>query len=218
MTAPFEDDRPHPLQRPVARWLREQAGIEEPRRVVRADERHVLVSKFARGFAAELHALLELMPELFESRAVAEAYARAAAEASPEDARVERWHAAMHRLLREAGERHELSDAQQGEVRVGIDSVRAILITVLWSDPLIGDDYTPRTAEVAAYREALLDLDPAHDIFSRYYGSFEGRAVENHCPGASFARVMLAQGWEVCTGAPPPLAVPPPSEGASSEA
>lgn len=206
MTAPFEDDRPHPLQRPVARWLREDVGIEEPRRVVHANQGHILVSKFERGFAAELHALLFLMPELFDPRAVAEAYAQVVAEVSPTDLRVEAWHAALHRLLREAGERHALNEVQQGEVRVGIDSVRAILTTVLWSDPLIGDDYTPRTAEVTAYREALLDRDPAHDMFSRYYGVFEGRSVENHCPGAPFARVMIEQGWEICTGTPPPSA------------
>ncbi len=171
-----------------------------------ANKGHILVSKFERGFAAELHAILFLMPELFQASTVAEAYAHAVAEASPTDLRVEAWHAGMHGLLRKAGERHALNDVQQAEVRVGIDSVRAILITVLWSDPLIGDDYVPRTAEVAAYREALLDRDPAHDMFSRYYGVFEGRSVENHCPGAPFARVMIEQGWEICTGTPPPSA------------
>jgi hypothetical protein len=197
------DEPSHPLQQPLSRWLRD-IGIQEPRRVVRADDESVLVSKFEPGFAAGLTALLDLMPQLFEASAVAAAYERRAAEGSSAASRVETWHAAMHALLREAGERHGLSDVEQGEVRVGIDSVRAVLLAVLWSDPTLGDDYVPRDAEVAAYREALLDLDPGRDLFSRHYGTFEGRAVENHCPGAAFARIMLAQGWEICTGTPAP--------------
>jgi hypothetical protein len=42
------------------------------------------------------------------------------------------------------------------------------------------------------------------DLFTRHYGTFEGYAVENHCPGASYARTMLAQAWRACTGTHPP--------------
>lgn len=188
----------------LLRWIRDEIGVEESRRLVRRDASGILVSKFAEGFAARLHELLDLMPELFEAPSVIAAHERAAAAAEPSAKRVDVWQMAMHALLRTAGERHDIPDLRLAEVRTGIDSVRAILDTVVWSEPSIGDDYSPAPGERSAYRDGLAELADGRDLFTRYYGQFDGAPVRNHCPGAAFARLMLAQGWTACTGEPPP--------------
>ena len=76
----------------------------------------------------------------------------------------------------------------------------AILQTLLWTDPKIGAPYQSRSAERTAYLEAIASMDDAHDMFTRVYGWYEDRQVLNHCPGAPFARVMLEQGWRICSG------------------
>ena len=193
---------PHPVDpEALQRWINDDLGIEGKRRVVRDDFSEILVSKFEAGFAAGVHELIALMPELFEETSVRAAYEL---EAASGGTRLDAWHRGMHAMLREAGEREEISDLRQAEVRTGIDSVYAVLGTALWSDPLVGDAYAPGTGERTAYLDALESLGDERDIFTRVYGRFEGRTVVNHCPGASFARVMLAQGWSVCTGEAPP--------------
>ena len=189
----------------LLRWLRDEAGVEERRRLVRSDDGSILVSKFEPGFAPRLHTLLDGLPQIFDRHTVADAYALSAAHAAPRTTRIEVWHGALRDLLRRAcAERGIDDDEQEAFVRVGIDSVRAVLETVLWSSPAVDDaGYRPRRGEVAAYRDATRQLD-SRDQFTRYYGAFEGRAVENHCPGATFARTMLAQAWAVCTGTDPP--------------
>ena len=189
----------------LLRWLRDEAGVEDRRRLVRSDDSSVLVSKFESGFAPRLHTLLDGLPQIFDQQSVAEAYALGAAHATPHATRIEVWHEALRGLLRRAcAERGIDDDEQQAFVRVGIDSVRAVMETVLWSSPPVDDaGYRPGRGEVAAYRDATRQLD-SRDQFTRYYGAFEGRAVENHCPGAAFARTMLAQAWAVCTGTNPP--------------
>lgn len=185
-------------------WVQRDLGIEEPRRVVRVDDHGVLLSKFDPGFASRLHELLALLPELFDEASVVARYDAAAAGAPPETGRVATWHAAMHAALREAGERHSIPDLRQAEVRTGIDSVAAVLEGVLWSAPRVGADYTPLPGEVEAYVDGLESLAEGRDLFTRYYGTFEGHPVRNHCPGASHARTMLAHAWRACTGTPPP--------------
>ena len=49
----------------VLRWLREVAGIAEPRRVVRRSPTAILVAKFDEGFAARLHETIDHLPEMF---------------------------------------------------------------------------------------------------------------------------------------------------------
>ena len=198
--APTTDD----LEARIEAWLRESSEADEPRRVVRIDGESVLVSKFEPGFAAELHALLDRLPELFDEAAVSRAYAQQAASAGRAEARVAVWHRALRTLLATLGVERGIDDAQQGLVRVGIDSVRAVLDSVLWSTPAVGDDYTASAGERSAYRDALARLEGERELFTRYYGTFEGRRVENHCPGAAFARTMLAQAWTACTGGRPP--------------
>lgn len=186
-------------------WLVETHGIDRPRRIVRTDGERILVSKFEPGFAARLHELLDLMPELFHEPAVVAAYAEHARAAPPDTPRTAAWRDAMHATLRAAGDRHAIPDLRQAEVRTGIDSVYAVLDSVLWTTPLTGDaGYEPAPGEIAAYRDGLDRLAPERDLFTRHYGVFDDRDVVNHCPGASFARVMLAHAWRACTGTVPP--------------
>jgi len=198
-------EQPSPeFQQALSEWLEREVGIDRPRRVVRAGEDEVLVSKFEAGFAAQLHRLLDDLPEIFDEACVLEGYARMSRELPADTPRVDAWHAAMHDALRAAGERLGLEDSRLAEVRVGIDSVRAVLEACIWSQPRVGDDYTARSGEVEAYRDGLTALQDQRDIFTRYYGDFEGVPVRNHCPGAAFARRMLAHGWTAITGTPTP--------------
>lgn len=197
MTTNDEPVDPEALQR----WINNDLGIEGARRIVRDDGREILISKFDAGFAAGVHDLIAQMPELFEEATVVAAYQR---EAGAGGTRLDAWHRGMHAMLRAAGEREGISDLRQAEVRTGIDSVYAVLSTALWSDPRVDEPYTPASGERVAYLEALETLADGRDLFTRVYGRFEGRIVLNHCPGASFARVMLAQGWSACTGESPP--------------
>ena len=192
------------LDASVSRWLEREVGVDRPRRGVRADDEEILVSKFEAGFAAQLHRLLDEVPELFDGARVIERYQNAAAELPADTPRVDAWHAAMHEALRMAGQRLELDDSRLAEVRVGVDSVRAVLEACIWSQPRVGDEYTPRSGEVQAYRDGFAALQDERDIFTRYYGDFEGVPVRNHCPGSAFARRMLAHGWTAITGTPPP--------------
>ncbi len=188
----------------VQAWVRRDLGIEEPRRVVRVDEHGVLLSKFEPGFASRLHELLALLPELFDEPSVVARYEAEVAAAPPGAGRVATWRVAMHRALREAGERHDIPDLRQAEVRTGIDSVAAVLEGVLWSGPTVDADYTPGPGEVEAYLDGLDALAEGRDLFTRYYGTFEGQPVRNHCPGAAHARLMLAHAWRACAGTAAP--------------
>jgi hypothetical protein len=195
-------------------WLRVEAGVSEWRRLARLDEEAVLVSKFEEGFAPRLHALLDALPELLDERTVLEAYARGIGSASPETSRLEVWDRAMRGLLRSACVRLGITegDDQEAFVRVGVDSVRAILESILWTTPTVDDDYQPAAGERAAY----LDVQRAfgeRELFTRTYGQFEGRLVQNHCPGAAYARMMLAQAWRACTDTPVPEEPPRAEDG-----
>jgi hypothetical protein len=183
-----------------ANWLRESAGVAEPRRIARVDPDRILLSKFAEGFAARLHEALARVPELFEEGAQAEAYARAPG-GTP---RVGAWHQGMKELLGRLGTERSLAEDQRAEIMAGIDSVAALLDTILWSTPTVESTYTASTSEVDAYRDAVASMDAEPGIFTRFYGEYGGRQVVNHCPGAPFARVLLATGWRVCTGSAPP--------------
>ncbi len=192
------------LEEALNTWLREELGIEESRRVVRSNERRIVVSKVDAELVPDLLQLIELTPELFDSARVEAAYRQRAARADPATLRAENWRAAMQELLQAAGRRHGIHDVRLAEVRVGIDSVFAILESVLWTHPTLGESLTPHEGEIAAFRECLSRLDPARDLFMRYYGHFDGRPVENHCPGAALARNLLEGAWRACTGTPPP--------------
>lgn len=212
MTTP---DYPHAaFEARLRAWLREDAGVEEWRRLARLDDDVALVSKFEEGFAPQLHLLLERLPELIDERAVLEAYREAAAAAPTGTTRVEAWDHGMRTVLGRACARLGIPETadQQSFVRVGVDSVRALLESILWTVPTvpvstIEDSYEPAPGERAAY----LDVTRAfagRDFFTRTYGLFEDHLVQNHCPGSAYARVMLAQAWLACTGTPPPTSEP----------
>ena len=186
-------------------WLHNHVGIDDVRRIVREDPESILVSKFEPGFAPGLHSMLDELPELFDGDEISSAYsAVAAAEESADALRVDVWDQAMRRLLATLGAQRGIEDDRQALIRVGIDSVRAILVSALWSVPLTSDDYEPQPGEITAFREVTSSMSPDHDLFTRHYGLFEDLDVVNHCPGAPFARLMLSQAWQVCTGTTPP--------------
>ena len=186
------------------RWLQEEIGTEAPRRVVSRSDARVLVSKFAAGFADRMRESLDRRADLFDRGAVSTAYVRQAA-VSPDLARVEVWRLAMGGMLADGRGDNGLTPVQQAEVMAGVDSVAAVLASVLWSEPRAGDEYHPQAGERDAYRDALARLGSTDGPFTRRYGVFDGAEVVNHCPGAPYARMLLALGWRVCTGTEPPL-------------
>ena len=186
-------------------WLASECGVAEPRRIVRADRERILVSKVAPGFTLDLYKLVQLMPELFDEVRAIEACELRARSADAHTPRSENWRAAMHEMLAEAGRHNAIEPHRLAEVRTAIDSVFAVLDAVLWSRRTLAQAARPEPGEIDAYRDGAARLAPGGELFRRYYGQFEGRAVENHCPGAALARSMLAHAWRACTGTPPPV-------------
>lgn len=185
-----------------AGWIAGIVGTEQ-RRIVRRVRRRILVSKFEEGFAPRLLERLAGLDALTDLNQVEAAFAAWCVK-EPDTSRVAAWRQALLGLLDAAAAERGFSPVEIAEVRVGIDSVAALLDTVLWSSPAVGGSFTPRPGEVAAYRDALAQMEATPGIFTRIYGSFEGARVENHCPGAMVARRLLAQGWQICTGTAPP--------------
>jgi hypothetical protein len=208
-TSDLDTDEPDfsELEPRLQEWLLD-SGVVDGRRLVRVDDATILISKFEPGFAAGVHAVLDLLPELFDQELIIAAYddvAATAAAAGKAPLRVDVWNDATHGMLATLSGEREVDDNRQALVRVGLVSVRALLDTLLWSGPTISDGgYTPQAGEVTAYLEATDRLDTDHDLFTRHYGTFEERQVVNYCPGAPFARRMINQAWITCTGTQPP--------------
>ena len=176
-------------------WLR-TLGIEGSRRIVREASGVILVSKFEPGFAAHLHEAIDALPEMFDIEQVTERYRLATCGTL----RPEAWRIAIQMLLADTGPFRGLDRDQLAEIQAGIDSVAALLDSLLWTGPKTGVEWRPSEAERQAYADALARMDAESGIFSRYYGEFEGVRVENHCPGAQVARRLFTQAWTVCTG------------------
>jgi hypothetical protein len=174
-------------------WLRER-GVEGSRRVVRESADVILVSKFPAGFAARLHDALDRLPELFQAERLV-----THTTAATGIARVEAWRLAVDALVRELGPQRDLSLDEVNEIQAGVDSVAALLDSVLWSSPTVGAPWQASQGERQAFAEALERMDDESSIFTRYYGDFEGKRVENHCPGAQVARRLFQQAWQACT-------------------
>ena len=172
-------------------WLAER-GIEG-RRLVRESGDAILVSKFEPGFAARLYEALDRVPELFDEAAVRRRYSAL----PPETSRVEAWRLAINALLADLGPARGLDPDQLAEIRAGTDSVAALLDSCLWTAPTVGSDWQPSTAEREACADALARMEDESSIFTRYYGEFEGKRVENHCPGTPVARKLFAQAWAI---------------------
>lgn len=185
------------LRKGLSGWLAAQ-GVEGERRVVRTSASSILVSKFEEGFAARLHDAIDRIPELFDEDIISQNYWFAA----PGTPRVEAWRLAVAAVLAELGPARRLDRDQLAEIQAGVDSVAALLDSVLWTVPTISAPWSPSEAERIAYREARTRMDDESSIFTRYYGDFEGHRVENHCPGAQVARRLFAQAWTLVTAPP----------------
>lgn len=183
----------------ILRWLRDAAGIAEPRRVVRRSPTAILVSKFDEGFAARLHETIDRLPEMFDDALVAERFAELAAN-EPDRLRAENWRLAVNSILGDGAAREGLHPGAVAEVRAGVDSVAALVDSILWTSPVAGRPHVPEPSEVEAYDETRARMDAERGLFTRYYGSFEGVPVENHCPGSQVARRLFAQAWAICAG------------------
>lgn len=186
-----------------ADWLQEVCGVSEPRRVVRRDADRILVSKFEPGFAANLHDAMALLPELFDDAVMGLTY-RVLAEGHQEATRTDTWQRAASLLVDQLGGDRSLGREKQAEVMAGVDSVAALLASILWSSPTVADEFVPHASEFEAYADAVARMDADRGVFSRHYGVYDGAEVVNHCPGAPFARQLLAQSWRICTGLPAP--------------
>jgi hypothetical protein len=183
----------------ILRWLRDVAGIAEPRRVVRRSAGSILVSKFDEGFAARLHETIDRLPGMFDDSLVAARFAELSA-AEPGRLRAETWRLAVNSVVNDAAAREGIHPDAVAEVRAGIDSVAGLLDAILWTGPSGGEPHVPEPSEVEAYRDTRARMDAERGLFTRYYGSFEGVPVENHCPGSQVARRLFAQGWAISTG------------------
>lgn len=179
-------------------WLSE-LGIQGHRRVVRRTPSTTLVSKFEPGFAQALIARLELLPDLFELGAVRERYA-SLAESTPAETRAAIWHRASLALLAEHAANLSLEPRAVAEVEAGIDSVAALLDSVLFTGPTAGSEAPVGDAEAAAYAEVLERMDAESSLFTRNYGHFDETLVVNYCPGSRFARELFEQAWIICSG------------------
>jgi hypothetical protein len=184
-----DEDREKRLQA----WLADR-GVEGSRRIVRETNGVILVSKFAAGFAARLHDAVERVPEMFDASVFNQHSA-----SRPGLVRVEAWRVGLEGLLAEVGLGRGLDREQIAEVQAGVDSVAALLDSILWSGPVVGIAWAASEAERAAFADAQAKMSDESSIFTRFYGEFEGFRVENHCPGAQVARRLFAQAWEICT-------------------
>lgn len=189
---------PLDLEGRLNQWLAEH-GIEGRRRIVRAGPTTTLVSKFEPGFAQKLIDRLESLPGLFDVAAVRSRY-HALAEAEPTATRAATWHLAALQHLASEADTLSLEPRDVAEVEAGIDSVAALLDSVLFTGPLAGESSSISDAEAGAYAEVLERMDADSGLFTRIYGTFEGSVVVNHCPGSRFARTLFQQAWAICSG------------------
>ena len=193
------EEAAHDEPRRLARWLREEIGVQGPRRIVTSGPDRIRVSKIPTGLALELHRILQGVPELADRSAMAVAFRARAGAGPPHEPRSQCWHAAVLGILERAVERSGLQRERLDDLRAGVDSVFAILDACLFTQPLVSDrDWAPSRAERRALLDAARDLDRNDGALSRVYGIFEGRPVVNHCPGAALARRMLRNAWSVC--------------------
>lgn len=180
-----------------AAWLAELGPDVAGRRPVRVTAREILVSKVEEGFAARLHQSLAALGTLLGREAVANRYSELARQ-SPAATRVAIWQAAVRSLLADAVSDGLVPPEARREVEIGVESVAALLDTILWSEPAVGADYRPGAGEISAYADALTKMNEDSGLFTRFYGEFEGKPVVNHCPGIATARQLLGDGWAIC--------------------
>jgi hypothetical protein len=183
-------------------WLRSEVGLAEYRRVVREGDSAIVISKFEPGFSQDLFATVDLLPELFDAGVVGAEYERLAeAHQALGEApmRTAVWREASEAELNRLCAQRGIDEQRLMFVLPGIESVQAVMDSILWTAPLVGGDYEPAAGEVEAFRE-FQDAQDERSLFTRYYGELDGKRVENYCPGAPFGRRLVAQAWAICTG------------------
>lgn len=176
-------------------WL-EEMGVSGARRVVAADEHRIMLSKTPPGFAHRLLETIDALSGALDDDTVGRAYAGLGL---PGRLRVEVWEDAVMACVAAATAEARLPEGLITEIRLGVESVGALLRSVMWSDPRVGDGRSgPLPGEVAAFADCWATLTGDGQRFTRVYGVFDGRQVVNHCPGNRVARALFAQGWRLC--------------------
>jgi hypothetical protein len=174
-------------------WLTDRLGPGHGRRAVHVRSDRVLVSKVEPGLPLRVLEAVERLPDLFEPEQLR---SRMPAGCAP----VEAWHRASRAVIERAVEAGALTGPERAEVLAGLDSVAALLDACLWT--ATGQPgWQPSAAELSALTELEQRLASGSvSLFTRYYGDFEGRRVENHCPGAAIARRLLAAARDAVLG------------------
>ena len=180
------------------KWLKVHAEINEWRRIVRVEEETILVSKFKEDFAHTLHKSISQIPEFLELNIIKMQYQNSAI-VNKNIHRTKNWYQAINTVVNSHQSKIILNKSRIAEIQAGIDSVYSILETILWTNPKIMDTYQPHEGEIIAYEDMLESMGKNTGIFTKYYGNYEGHKVVNYCPGATIAKTMLMQAWEVCT-------------------
>ncbi|MBH77886.1 MAG: hypothetical protein CL897_06635 [Dehalococcoidia bacterium] len=185
------------------RWLVNEHGIVDVRRIVREDDNGFLLSKVPSDLIGRVGVMVERLALFSKDDPIAIATADQAYR-YPNRSRVDNWRAAVCDLIRKRAQSQGFSSDDADLLTVGVESVAAVMRAVLWSDPVEGEICAPSSAEIDAWRDVLGRTDRAGDLFTRHYGFFEGKAVSSHCPGAPYARAFMESAWRCCTGTPPP--------------
>jgi len=186
-------------------WLQTETMTTEPRRIVRTDEKEILISKVEPGFAQQLHQTLDLLGLDSQRGILAGLPERMWSNFDGVTPRVDAWRLGIIQSLIDNQGKLSLNDERVKEIQIGVESVAALLEATLWSAPILADEeYTPKKGEIQAFHDNLRTLADGSDIFTRFYGQYENKTVVNHCPGALIARQLLISGWECCTKTPAP--------------
>lgn len=176
-------------------WLEHRLGPNHGRRAVVVREDRILVSKVEPGLPARVIETVERLSDLFDPVALR-------AMTQPGLAPVVAWQRAVVRVLERALNDREISRSEFDEVVAGIESVIALLDACCWTY-----DGSPDWVPGAAEREALDEAERSllagtARLFTRHYGVFDGRSVENHCPGSSVARRLFVAARQFIESAP----------------
>lgn len=177
-------------------WLEGLLGPDHGRRLAAVSGVRIVLSKVPPGLPGSVLDAVERVPAL----SLPGALQRLAPEGV---GGVRAWRAAADRALEDARHSGAIDDDGFAAIRIGIDSVEALLASCCWTDDG-SPGWAPGPAERAALAEVSARLAPGRDsLFTRYYGEFEGRPVESHCPGAPVARRIFDAAREVLEASVP---------------
>ncbi len=164
-------------------WLDDLLGMGHGRRVAALGADRILLTKVDPGLPARVLDAVDRLPALSDAAVLR---ALMPADLPP----IPAWQWAVSAVLADAGRAGLIGPAVEAEVCAGVESLAALLDACCWTAD--GPDWRPTEAEKAALREAGDRLaQGSGGLFTRHYGIFGGRRVENHCPGAGVARRMF---------------------------